>query len=62
LKKLNVSKLRVAVETVLTESSYKQNALRLQEAIKRAGGVQRAADIIEQAVSTGKPVLALTKQ
>jgi MGT family glycosyltransferase len=62
LKKLNVSKLRVAVEKVLTESSYKQNALRLQEAIKRAGGVQRAADIIEQAVSTGKPVLALTKQ
>ncbi|WP_413163387.1 glycosyltransferase [Capilliphycus salinus ALCB114379] len=58
LKKLNVSKLRVAVEKVFKEDSYKQNALRLQEAIKRAGGVQRAADIIEQAVSTGKPVLA----
>lgn len=58
LKKLNVSKLRVAVEKVFKEDSYKQNALRLQEAIKQAGGVQRAADIIEQAVSTGKPVLA----
>ncbi|MEA5498050.1 nucleotide disphospho-sugar-binding domain-containing protein [Limnoraphis robusta Tam1] len=58
LKKLNASKLRVAVEKLLTEDSYKQNALRLQEAIKRAGGVQRAADIIERAVSTGKPVLA----
>ncbi|MCG5061369.1 MAG: glycosyltransferase [Limnoraphis sp. WC205] len=62
LKKLNASKLRVAVEKVLTEDSYKQNALRLQEAIKRAGGVQRAADIIERAVSTGKPVLASTEK
>jgi UDP:flavonoid glycosyltransferase YjiC (YdhE family) len=52
----------VAVEKVLTEDSYKQNALRLQEAIKRAGGVQRAADIIERAVSTGKPVLASTEK
>jgi len=43
---------------VLTEDSYKQNAVRLQEAIQRAGGVSRAADIIEQAISTGKPVLA----
>jgi hypothetical protein len=43
---------------VLTQDSYKKNAIRLQEAIRRAGGVNRAADIIEQAVSTGKPVLA----
>ena len=41
-----------------TENSYKTNALRLQEAIRRAGGVSRAADIIEQVVATGKPVLA----
>jgi MGT family glycosyltransferase len=58
LSRLNVPKLRNAIERVLTQASYKQNALRLQQAIHRAGGVCRAADIIEQAVFTGKPVLA----
>lgn len=62
LKKLNVPRLRNAVKRVLTEESYKQNALRLQEATHLAGGVSRAADIIEQAVSTGKPVLAETNK
>lgn len=61
LKRLSVSKLRSAIERVLTEDSYKKNALRLQEAIKRAGGVKKAADIIEQVVATGKPVLASIK-
>ncbi len=60
LSKLSVGRLHNAVKKVLTEDSYKKNALRLQQAIKRAGGVSRAADIIEQAVSTGKPVLAST--
>ena len=58
VKRLTVPRLRKAISQVLTQPSYKQNALRLQEAINRAGGVTRAADIIEQAVSTGKPVLA----
>jgi MGT family glycosyltransferase len=58
LAKLSVKRLQKAIEQVLTEDSYKKNALRLQEAIKQAGGVSRAADIVEQVVSTGKPVLA----
>ena len=58
LKKLSVVCLHKAVKQVLTEDSYKKNALRLQEAIKRCGGVKKAADIIEQAVSTEEPVLA----
>ena len=58
LKKLNVPDLKSKIQKVLTEDSYKENALRLQKAIQNAGGVKRAADIIEQAVSTGKPVLA----
>ena len=62
LKKLSVEKLQKAIKLVLTEDSYKKNALRLQEAIKRAGGVSRAADIVEQVVHTGKPVLTSTKQ
>ena len=54
--KVSVEKLQKAIKRVLTEDSYKKNALRLQEAIRRAGGVNRAADIIEQVISTGKPV------
>lgn len=54
LNKLNVPRLRDAIKRVLTEESYKQNALRLKAATLRAGGVTRAADIIEQAVSTGR--------
>jgi zeaxanthin glucosyltransferase len=60
LSRVNVPKLRAAIQKVLTEDSYKQNALRLQEAIQKAGGVSRAIDIVEQAASTGKPVLAET--
>lgn len=55
---LSVPKLRAAIERVLSEDSYQKNASNLQEAIFRAGGVRRAADIVEQVVSTGKPVLA----
>ena len=57
---LSVPKLRAAIKRVLTEDSYKQNAVRLQQAIQTAGGVSRAADIIEQAISTGKPVMRQT--
>jgi MGT family glycosyltransferase len=58
LSRLSVPRLRGAIQRVLTQESYKKNATRLQEAIRRAGGVSRAADIIEQAISTGKPALA----
>jgi zeaxanthin glucosyltransferase len=58
LKKLTVSKLRTAIERVLQEASYRKNALKLSNAIQQAGGVRRAADIIEQVIHTGKPVIA----
>ncbi len=53
---VSVPKLRTAMKQVLEQDSYKQNALRLQSAIHHSGGVSRAADIIEQAITTGKPV------
>ncbi len=56
LKRLNCARLRSAIDRVLTENTYKNNALRLQAAIQRAGGVKRAADIVEQVIITGKPV------
>jgi zeaxanthin glucosyltransferase len=60
LAKLSSSRLQTAIEKVLTEDSYKQNAVRLQTAIRRAGGVSRAADIVERVAQTGQPILAQT--
>lgn len=48
LNKLNARRLKVAIEKVSSEAFYKENALRLQKAIKSAGGVKRAADLIEK--------------
>ncbi|MBD2451641.1 glycosyltransferase [Nostoc sp. FACHB-152] len=61
VKTLTVSKLRTAIQKVLTNDSYKNNALRLQAAIKTSGGVSRAIDIVEQTVATRKPVFRETK-
>ena len=57
LKHLTVGKLRTAVKKVLREESYKENAVRMQKAIAASGGVKRAADIVEQVIETGGPVL-----
>lgn len=58
VKKVSVAKLRKAINQVLTEASYKENAVRLQASIHRAGGVVKAIDIVEQVLDTGKPVLS----
>lgn len=59
LSGLSIKHMRKSVKRVLREPFYKQNAVRLQEAICRTEGVNRAVDIIEQAVSTRKPVANL---
>jgi UDP:flavonoid glycosyltransferase YjiC (YdhE family) len=56
LTQLNVSTLKKAIERLLTQKSYKQNAVRLQEAMRKTRGVSRAADLVEQAVSTKNPL------
>ena len=58
LEEVSVENIRRAIEQIIRKDSYKNNALKLQESIKQAGGVTKAADIIEQAIATGKPVLA----
>lgn len=57
---LTVDSLRSTIHRVLTQDSYKVQALRLQSAIQNSGGVQQTANIIEAAISTGKPVLKNT--
>ncbi|MEH2206930.1 MAG: nucleotide disphospho-sugar-binding domain-containing protein [Nostoc sp.] len=57
LSRLSTTKLREVIQKVLTQESYKENALRLQTAIRQAGGIPRTVDIIEQAISTNKSVI-----
>jgi zeaxanthin glucosyltransferase len=58
LSKLSGSRLHAAVKQVLTEDTYKHNAVKLQAAIRRAGGASRAADLVERVARTGQPALA----
>lgn len=50
LKKLTASRVRGALETVLGNPAYYEAAARVQKSIREAGGVTRAAEIIEHAV------------
>jgi zeaxanthin glucosyltransferase len=57
LAKIEVERLRTAVQSVLSDNAYREAALKMQTAIQQAGGVTLAADIVEKAISTGQPVL-----
>ncbi|MBE9062849.1 glycosyltransferase [cf. Phormidesmis sp. LEGE 11477] len=56
VKQVSVAKLQTAISKVLTDDAYKENAVRLQSSIHRAGGVKRAIDIVEQAIATDQSV------
>ena len=58
IARLNRARLRAAVLTVLGNPRYREHATRLRTAITNAGGVARAADIVELVLATGEPVLA----
>jgi zeaxanthin glucosyltransferase len=58
LPKVTTDQLKSAITTVLNDPSYTNNALKMQADIQAAGGVQRAADIVEQVIATGKPLIA----
>ncbi len=55
--KLSVTRLRAAIERVLTQPRYRARATECQQEIAKSAGVQRAADIVEQAIATRQPVL-----
>jgi zeaxanthin glucosyltransferase len=52
LSQLSVPRLRRAIEKVLSQPRYREQAQHIQQAIAQSGGVNRAADIIEQAISS----------
>jgi zeaxanthin glucosyltransferase len=60
VKKLSAPKLQNAVQTVLTQSKYADNAKKMQVAMQKAGGVKLAAGIVEKVIATGKPVLRIS--
>lgn len=60
LRKLETQRLRRAIERVLETPSYREKAQSYAETIAESPGPPRAAEIIERAVSTGKPVLPQT--
>jgi zeaxanthin glucosyltransferase len=55
--RLSVPRLGAAIERVLREPAYRENAGRYQREIARLNGLARAADIVDQAISLRKPVL-----
>jgi MGT family glycosyltransferase len=58
LKNLSVATLRAAIEKVLCDQNYRDNAIELAAEIKKSGGVSQAVNVIEQAIETRKPVLS----
>jgi zeaxanthin glucosyltransferase len=55
--KLSAPKLRAAIETVQSNPSYRANAQKYQDATREVDGIGRAADIVEEAFRTGRPVI-----
>jgi zeaxanthin glucosyltransferase len=58
LNRLNAMRLRQTIHEVMSQPTYRNAALRLGRAIQVAGGVTKAAQIVEQALSTNTPVLS----
>jgi MGT family glycosyltransferase len=50
------AQIRAMVNRVLTEDSFRRRAGELREALRAAGGLIRAADIAEEALTTRRPV------
>jgi UDP:flavonoid glycosyltransferase YjiC (YdhE family) len=56
LSELSEITLCAAISEVLSESSYRNNAQKMQKIIQESGGVVQVADILEQAAQTRQPV------
>jgi MGT family glycosyltransferase len=55
---IKTHRLRTTVERVLGESSYRDAAKKIQDALARSGGLNEAVRIIEEVIRTGRPVVA----
>jgi MGT family glycosyltransferase len=55
-KHSTAAEIRGMVRRVLAEGSFRQRAAELKKALVAAGGLHRAADIAEQALTSGRPM------
>lgn len=56
--KVTPLKLRTAIQRVFAGDSYLRNTAKLRESIRNSGGSERAARIVERAITTRQPVLS----
>ena len=56
LDKLNADHLAFLLNEVLTDPTYRENALKMQRAIAEANGLSVAAEFIEESVGTSRNV------
>ncbi len=56
-KHSTAQELRGLVQRVLAEDAFRRRSRELQQALLAAGGARRAAEIAEQALTTGRPVV-----
>lgn len=56
-RRVTADRLRGRIRQILENDRFRKRASDLQAALHRAGGAVRAAEIIEQAISTRRPVL-----
>jgi UDP:flavonoid glycosyltransferase YjiC (YdhE family) len=52
----NTARLREKIQRVLNDQRFTERTRELQMALWRAGGVYRAADLVDQVIQTGQPV------
>jgi len=57
--RLTIDRLRDAVRLVLRDPAYRERVGRLRSAIEAADGLNRAADLIEEAFGTGRGAMSL---
>ncbi len=57
LAKINESRVRAAIKAVLENPKYREAARKMQRQIEAANGLQKAADIVEQTLTSRQPVL-----
>jgi UDP:flavonoid glycosyltransferase YjiC (YdhE family) len=47
-RRLNAARMRRAIQTILSDDSYRNSAQRIQAAIREANGLECAADLVER--------------
>jgi zeaxanthin glucosyltransferase len=58
--RVSTESLRAMVDTVISDPTYRTNAVRMQNAIQQTDGLRLASDLVEEAFGTGRSASAAT--